>query len=67
MMPLQRETKDHRVVIKCGASFVDRLNRAANEHFDGDRSDLIRTAVVNFLEHKDRELVERETLEAVAS
>ena len=52
LTPLERENKDIRVVVKCGASFVDRANQAANELFEGDRSKLIRTAVNDFLDRK---------------
>lgn len=63
MVPLSRETKDIRVVVKCPKSFVDRVNRAANDMFEGDRSRLVRTAVIDYLDR----VVEDETRDLEAA
>lgn len=52
--------RDERVVVKFDRAFVQRVNAIANRFFEGNRSLLIRTAVRELLERKERETEESE-------
>lgn len=58
--PLKREPKTERVVVRSHPALVARMNQVANERFGGDRSDLIRTAVADYLDRIEAEQDERE-------
>lgn len=55
-MPTRRkEDKNDRIVIRCEPSFVARANRVAEERYAGNRSYMVRLAISEFIDRKERE------------
>lgn len=66
MQTSQGEKKEERIVIRCEPSFIERATRIANARYAGNRSYMVRLAVDEFLEVKERELDIAETDEQKA-
>jgi len=50
--------KEGRIVIRCEPSFVERADRVANARYAGNRSYMVRLAIDEFLDDKEREMAE---------